>query len=87
MMLNSKMRQRAKKILESSLFAWTPIQNIALLHTQRRGKQADKIAEFPSGSKVISVVPSGTSAWVHTVRIEVRDGDGSTKLYFMKVSM
>ena len=42
-------------------------------------------AELPPGSKVVSVIPSGKSFWVETVRIEVLCSDGSTKLYFMKV--
>lgn len=44
------------------------------------------MSELPPDSKVISVVPSGSSEWVHTVRIEVRQNDDTNKSYFMKMS-
>ena len=48
--------------------------------------EADDSIELPNGSKVISIVPSGASPWVKTVKMNVRLTDGSTKPYFMKVS-
>ncbi|KFY36873.1 hypothetical protein V495_07537 [Pseudogymnoascus sp. VKM F-4514 (FW-929)] len=41
-------------------------------------------AHLPSGSEIISVRPAGASAWVETVRIDVRLADGSQKSYFKK---
>ena len=34
---------------------------------------------LPSGTKVMSISPSGASAWVHTIRIECRVKDGSVR--------
>ncbi|KAI9688309.1 MAG: hypothetical protein M1820_010269 [Bogoriella megaspora] len=42
------------------------------------------LTAFPSNSQILSIKPSGTSAWVQTVRIDVRNEDGFTKAYFMK---
>ena len=42
-------------------------------------------AVFPPDTKILSITPSGASAWVQTVRIDARNGDGSVKPYFMKV--
>ena len=41
---------------------------------------------MPNGTKVLSVTPSGASAWVHSVCIEAGLPDGARKLYFLKVS-
>jgi hypothetical protein len=45
----------------------------------------DHVQVLPGGIEVLSVTPSGASAWVQTVRIEVRLPDDSTKYYFKKV--
>jgi len=42
---------------------------------------------MPRGIKIISILPSGASAWVHTVRIEGRLLDGTTKFFFMKAGI
>lgn len=42
------------------------------------------LPDFPEGTSILSVTPSGTSAWVQTVRIETRQEDGDIKLYFLK---
>ena len=42
---------------------------------------------MPKGTKILSVTPSGASAWVHSVCIEAGLPDGGKKLYFMKVSL
>ena len=39
---------------------------------------------LPPKTKVLSVTPSGASAWVHTERIECKMEDGSTRDYFKK---
>ena len=41
--------------------------------------------DLPSGTKIISITPSGASAWVQTVRIEALHEDGTVKSYFKKV--
>ena len=41
---------------------------------------------MPNGTKILSVTPSGASAWVHSVCIEAGLPDGAKKLYFLKVS-
>ena len=41
---------------------------------------------MPKGTKILSVTPSGASAWVHSVCIEACLPDGARKLYFLKVS-
>ena len=42
---------------------------------------------LPEGIEIISIVPSGVSAWCKTFRIDVRLKDGEIKPYFMKVSL
>ena len=42
---------------------------------------------LPEGSTVLEVSPAGASAWVKTVKIDVRLKDGSTVSYFKKVSL
>lgn len=42
------------------------------------------LAKLPSGTKVLSISPSGASAWVQTVRIETVLPDGRQIVYFMK---
>ncbi|CAF9931127.1 MAG: hypothetical protein HETSPECPRED_007794 [Heterodermia speciosa] len=39
---------------------------------------------MPKGTKILSVTPSGASAWVHSVCIEACLPDGAKKLYFLK---
>ena len=41
---------------------------------------------MPEGTKIVSVTPSGASAWVHSVCIEACLPDGKNKLYFLKVN-
>lgn len=41
-------------------------------------------AELPEGAKILSIVPSGTSVWVQTVRIDVQLNGGNRKTYFKK---
>ena len=50
-------------------------------------RRAHEKVEMPPGIKIISILPSGASAWVHTVRIEGRLPDGTTMLFFMKASI
>lgn len=45
------------------------------------------LVELPEGVEVVSVVPSGASAWCKTFRIDARLKDGEIKPYFMKVSL
>ncbi|KAK4222959.1 hypothetical protein QBC38DRAFT_512662 [Podospora fimiseda] len=49
---------------------------------------ANKLAELalPANCEIISVSPSGASAWVQTVRIECLLEDGTIKNYFRKAS-
>ncbi|KAL2065379.1 hypothetical protein VTL71DRAFT_3049 [Oculimacula yallundae] len=42
------------------------------------------LAKLPEGSEVVSVVPSGASAWCRTFRIDARLKNGELKPYFMK---
>ena len=46
-----------------------------------------KLIALPAGIKIVSVTPSGASAWVQTVRIDTKQKDGSLKSYFKKVRM
>ncbi|KAK7998765.1 hypothetical protein PG991_014440 [Apiospora marii] len=39
---------------------------------------------FPEGSTVIEVTPSGASAWVKTIKIDIQLQDGTVKSYFKK---
>lgn len=39
------------------------------------------LAELPTGSSVLSVTPSGASAWVHTVRIDCRLENGKVSFF------
>ncbi|KAI4280194.1 MAG: hypothetical protein L6R38_004637 [Xanthoria sp. 2 TBL-2021] len=41
-------------------------------------------AELPEGARILSIVPSGASVWVQTVRIDVQLNDGNRKTYFKK---
>ena len=43
--------------------------------------------ELPPGTKVLSISPSGASAWVQTVRVETVLPDERQVVYFMKVGM
>lgn len=43
--------------------------------------------ELPLGTKVLSITPSGASAWVQTVRIDTELADGSQRVFFMKASL
>lgn len=40
---------------------------------------------LPPGSEILSVVPSGQSLWVGTVKIEVKLKDGTSRALFKKV--
>ncbi|KAI0025980.1 Fructosamine/Ketosamine-3-kinase [Xylariomycetidae sp. FL0641] len=42
------------------------------------------MAALPEGSQVLRVTPSGASAWVKTLKIDVRLIDGTVKSYFKK---
>ncbi|KAL9005295.1 MAG: hypothetical protein Q9188_001921 [Gyalolechia gomerana] len=42
------------------------------------------LAKLPEGVKVLSISPSGASAWVQTVRIDTQLADGTSKTYFKK---
>ena len=42
------------------------------------------LASFPDGSKVLSAIRYGTSAWTITARVEVELPDGTTVRYFLK---
>ncbi|KAK7953381.1 hypothetical protein PG996_014272 [Apiospora saccharicola] len=42
------------------------------------------MAAFPEGSNVLEVTPSGVSAWVKTVKIDIQLPDGTVKSYFKK---
>ncbi|KAI9710075.1 MAG: hypothetical protein M1820_002877 [Bogoriella megaspora] len=44
------------------------------------------LTALPEGTGIISVVPSGASAWCETFRIDARLRDEETKSYFLKVS-
>ena len=47
------------------------------LETSQHPEVDDNVlAELPAGSSVLSVLPSGASAWVHTVRIDCRLENG-----------
>ncbi|TGJ85441.1 hypothetical protein E0Z10_g3295 [Xylaria hypoxylon] len=45
---------------------------------------ANIVAALPTGSQTHSVAPSGESIWVHTVKIEARNGDHGTGAFFKK---
>lgn len=49
------------------------------------GHLLTQFVDLPPGSEIVSVRPAGASAWVETVRIDVRLSDGSLKSYFKKV--
>ncbi|KAI1853099.1 hypothetical protein JX265_011380 [Neoarthrinium moseri] len=42
------------------------------------------MSSFPEGSRILMVTPSGASAWVKTLKIDVKLSDGSVKSYFKK---
>ncbi|KAK8034977.1 hypothetical protein PG993_009972 [Apiospora rasikravindrae] len=42
------------------------------------------MAAFPEGSTVLEVTPSGASAWVKTIKIDIQLQDGTVKSYFKK---
>ena len=43
--------------------------------------------ELPLGVEVVSVIPSGASAWCKTFKIDARLNEGEIKPYFMKVDL
>ncbi|KAL8688735.1 MAG: hypothetical protein Q9218_005423, partial [Villophora microphyllina] len=45
---------------------------------------ANVLTKLPDGVKVLSISPSGASAWVQTVRIDTQLVDGTSKTYFKK---
>jgi len=40
---------------------------------------------MPEGTKIISAISSGVSAWARTAKVAVNQPDGSRKNYFLKV--
>jgi len=40
---------------------------------------------MPAGTKIVSAVSSGVSAWAKTGKVAVVQPDGSPKIYFLKV--
>lgn len=42
---------------------------------------------MPSGTKIVSAVSSGVSAWAKTAKVTVTQPDGSPKRYFLKVRL
>jgi hypothetical protein len=44
-----------------------------------------ELLELPPNTRILSINPSGSSAWVQTVHIDAHHADGLIKAYFMKV--
>jgi hypothetical protein len=43
------------------------------------------VIEMPEGTQVLSIMPSGSSYWAQTAKIETVDPEGNEISYFIKV--
>lgn len=66
--------------LDENIVAGWHGSKLALIHTMLIQK-----IELPAGHTVLSIVPSGVSAWCQTIRIETKLEDGTIKKFFWKV--
>ncbi|OAG39946.1 hypothetical protein AYO21_05819 [Fonsecaea monophora] len=75
--------------MSESVEVWPPVDLINGLAieapTPEKELDANVFKELPKGTEVVSINPSGTSAWVQTVCIETSQKDGRILKFFKKV--
>jgi len=69
---------------ETAALIASKISEIAISEPEISELDEQVLAALPTDAEILSITPSGASAWVQTVRIECQLKDGTSKNYFKK---